>query len=45
MGPYRAQKDGAPWLPERATKETFAVIESGIGELARRAGITSWLFT
>ena len=45
MTGYRTRKGGAPWLPEQASKETFAVIESGIGELARRAGITSWLFT
>lgn len=45
MAPYRARKNGAPWIPERASKETFCVIEAGIGELARRAGITSWLFT
>jgi len=45
MAPYRASKTGAPWLPERATKETFGMIEGGIAELARRAGITSWLFT
>lgn len=45
MAAYRARKDGAPWIPERASKESFSIIDSGIGELARRAGITSWLFT
>ncbi|WP_139247973.1 hypothetical protein [Hyphomicrobium sp. CS1GBMeth3] len=45
MAPYRTHKDGAPWIPERASKESFSLIDSGIGELARRAGITSWLFT
>lgn len=45
MGPYRTHKDGAMWIPEHASKESFSVIDSGIGELARRAGITSWLFT
>jgi hypothetical protein len=45
MASYRAHKDGAPWMPEHACKESFAAIESGIAELARRVGITSWLFT
>lgn len=45
LASYRAQKGGAPWLPETANKDTFHYIESGIAELARRAGITSWLFT
>ncbi|HRN83778.1 MAG TPA: hypothetical protein PK857_03080 [Hyphomicrobium sp.] len=45
LADYRSRKDGAPWLPEHASKDTLAAIENGIGELARRAGITSWLFT
>lgn len=45
MATYRARKGGAPWLPECANKENFSAIESGIAELARRSGITSWLFT
>lgn len=45
MAAYRARKDGAPWIPERASKDSFALMDSGIGDLARRAGITSWLFT
>lgn len=45
MARYRAETNGAPWIPEDASKETFATIEGGIGELARRVGITSWLFT
>lgn len=45
LADYRSRKCGAPWLPEHASKDTFAAIDSGIGELARRAGITSWLFT
>lgn len=45
MATYRARKDGAPWIPECASKESFSALEGGIGELARRAGITSWLFT
>ena len=45
LADYRSRRDGAPWLPEHASKETLQVVENGIGELARRAGITSWLFT
>jgi hypothetical protein len=45
MAAYRADKGGAPWIPERAGKDTFSSIDGGIGELARRTGITSWLFT
>jgi hypothetical protein len=45
IGAYRTRKGGAPWIPDHPGKETFLLLESGIGELARRAGITSWLFT
>ncbi|WP_291173341.1 hypothetical protein [Hyphomicrobium sp.] len=45
MATYRVRKGGAAWIPERASKDTFSAIDNGIGELARRAGITSWLFT
>lgn len=45
MAAYRARKDGASWIPERASRESFLMLDNGIGELARRAGITSWLFT
>ncbi|WP_144083622.1 hypothetical protein [Hyphomicrobium nitrativorans] len=45
LADYRSRKNGAPWLPEHASKETLTSVENGIGELARRAGITSWLFT
>lgn len=45
MARYRDEKGGSPWVPENACKESFAAIEGGIAELARRVGITSWLFT
>jgi hypothetical protein len=45
MGAYRTRMHGAPWIPEPASKTTFAALESDIAELARRCGITSWLFT
>jgi hypothetical protein len=45
MSAYRAHKNSAPWIPDTASKEVFSGMENGIAELARRAGITSWLFT
>lgn len=45
LAPYREATNGASWMPESASKDTFLLIENGIAELARRAGITSWLFT
>jgi hypothetical protein len=45
MHAYRSRMRGAPWIPHTATEESFAGLESGIADLARRAGITSWLFT
>lgn len=45
LAPYRKATNGASWMPDLATKDTFLQVENGIAELARRAGITSWLFT
>jgi hypothetical protein len=45
MSAYRGRKRGAPWIPPVASSETFAVLEADIADLARRGGITSWLFT
>lgn len=45
MSTYRGKKRGAPWLPLVASGETFAAIEADIADIARRGGITSWLFT
>ncbi|MFA5952348.1 MAG: hypothetical protein WC807_18925 [Hyphomicrobium sp.] len=42
---YRSRKRGAAWLPETASRDSFAGLDRDIAELARRAGITSWLFT
>lgn len=44
MGPYRADRDGAPWLPEQPSEECFRRLEAGLHLLARDAGIRSWLF-
>ncbi|MCH9806407.1 MAG: hypothetical protein K0U74_01620 [Alphaproteobacteria bacterium] len=43
--PYRQAKDGAPWLPRRLTQTNFARLDVDVCELARRAGVSSWLFT
>jgi hypothetical protein len=43
--PYRAKKRGAPWIPHPPSKATFATLEGDMADLARRGGITSWLFT
>ncbi len=45
LEPYRAAKDGAPWLPRRLSQTSFARLDADVGELARRAGVSSWLFT
>jgi hypothetical protein len=45
MAPYREQRQGAPWLAETATQGTFAELDTQMAALARRGGVTSWLFT
>ena len=45
MQPYRDHKDGAPWLPPAMTLAAFATLDSDMADLARRAGVSSWLFT
>lgn len=45
MMPYRLARRGAPWLPESLTPASFASLESNLCDLARRGGISSWLFT
>jgi hypothetical protein len=42
---YRVRKRGAPWIPHLPSKATFAALEADLADLARRGGITSWLFT
>ncbi|MFN3868268.1 MAG: hypothetical protein ACK4MF_04300 [Hyphomicrobiaceae bacterium] len=44
MGPYRADRGGAPWLPAEATEDCIRRLEAGLHLLARDAGIRSWLF-
>jgi hypothetical protein len=45
MQPYRDAKGGAPWLTDAATHGAFAMLDADMAELARRGGVTSWLFT
>jgi hypothetical protein len=42
---YRTSQYGAPWLPERLDTDTLATLDTDIAALARRAGVSSWLFT
>src|SRR5690606_32163696 len=43
--PYRQSKAGAAWLPSIPTQIAFSRLDSDMTDLARRAGVTSWLFT
>lgn len=42
---YRISRHGAPWLPNMLDADTLAALDADIATLARRAGVTSWLFT
>lgn len=43
--PYLAKIRDPWWLPEQPSKEAFAELDAAMANLARRAGVTSWLFT
>ena len=45
MAPYRAARDGAPWLPDIASRAAFQPLETELAELAMAGGVRSWLFT
>ena len=45
MAPYREATDGAPWIKAEADDLMFARFNADMADLARRAGVTSWLFT
>jgi hypothetical protein len=45
MQPYRSARNGAAWLPETPAPSAFATLDSSLADLARRAGVSSWLFT
>lgn len=42
---YRTSHHGAPWFETEATHFLFASLDASLCELARRAGVSSWLFT
>jgi hypothetical protein len=45
MAPYRKRAHGAPWLPQAATQAVFDALNAEMADLARRGGVSSWLFT
>jgi hypothetical protein len=45
MAPYRRRTNGAPWLPDIATSAVFDTFNAEMADLARRGGVSSWLFT
>ena len=45
MAPYRRRTQGAAWLPEVATQAMFDRLNAEMADLARRGGVSSWLFT
>lgn len=45
MAPYRRRTSGAPWLPETAAHSVFDAFNAEMADLARRGGVSSWLFT
>ena len=45
MQPYRASKGTAPWLPPALTLAALGTLDADMADLARRAGVSSWLFT
>lgn len=45
LAPYRNAHGGAPWLDPVASHLAFAGLDADLCELARRSGVSSWLFT
>lgn len=45
LQPYRDATTGAPWFDRDATNLMFAGFDADIADLARRGGVSSWLFT
>ena len=42
---YRLKKRGAPWVPETLSLAKFAELDGAMADIARRGGVSSWLFT
>jgi hypothetical protein len=45
MLPYRLKKRGAPWIPEVMSLSVISYLDKSMAEVARRGGVSSWLFT
>lgn len=45
LAPYRNAHAGAPWLDPVASHLTFASLDADLCDLARKGGVSSWLFT
>ncbi|MBK9079452.1 MAG: hypothetical protein WBP38_03305 [Hyphomicrobium sp.] len=45
LQPYREARSDAPWLDRDATHLMFAGFDADLADLARRGGVSSWLFT
>jgi hypothetical protein len=45
MQPYRLHRNGAPWMPVNLTLAALSTLDTDMSELARRSGVSSWLFT
>ena len=45
LAPYRDTKAGAPWFDRDASHLMFAGFDADLADLARRGGVSSWLFT
>jgi hypothetical protein len=45
LAPYRSAKDGAAWFDTDASHLMFAGFDAEMCDLARRGGVSSWLFT
>jgi hypothetical protein len=45
LAPYRAATCRAPWFEAEASHLMFAGLDAELSNLARRAGVMSWLFT
>lgn len=45
MLPYRLRKSGAPWIADPVSSNALSELDSQLADLARRGGVSSWLFT
>lgn len=45
LAPYREARADAPWLTKAPDQMAFMRMDAGLADLAKRGGVTSWLFT